>query len=282
MVYLIRRAMEIGALLNVTPQEIAEQLLTRRKVLREQLPNIIKTLDGESESLSPKVIKIKEKNDKNKNEISKYKELRDGLQSEARVLLDEIKLIQEELSNSGNMINLDPKWKKERMWEELQDIEFKIQTMALDQKSEKKMIEARKKILQQNEEWLKERKVSNPKMTIYIEKRRKMNSLYKEADKSHLEMIKRVQKGEPIHAKYILLKDEFIDINRQKDRAKELFKNSDRDVLFWENIISEGLDDLLQHANRVKEGSASTFVSKKKLINKIKLSKPKIKEAEEE
>jgi len=79
MVNLIRRAMEIGALLNVTPQDIAEQLLTRRKVLREQLPNIIKTLDGESESLSPKVIKIKEKNDKNKVEISKYKELRDGL-----------------------------------------------------------------------------------------------------------------------------------------------------------------------------------------------------------
>ena len=95
-------------------------------------------------------------------------------------------------------------------------------------------------------------------------------------------MIKRVQKGEPIHAKYIVTKDEFIDINRQKDRAKELFKNSDRDVLFWENIISEGLDDLLQHANRVKEGSASTFVSKKKLINKIKLSKPIIKGDEEE
>ena len=62
--------MEIGALLNVTPQEIAEQLLTRRKVLREQLPNIIKTLDGESESLSPKVIKIKEKKEKRiKNKI---------------------------------------------------------------------------------------------------------------------------------------------------------------------------------------------------------------------
>ena len=36
------------------------------------------------------------------------------------------------------MINLDPKWKKERMWEELQDIEFKIQTMALDQNLKKK------------------------------------------------------------------------------------------------------------------------------------------------
>ena len=274
--------MEIDALLNVTPQEIAEQLLTRRKVLREQLPNIIKTLDGESESLSPKVIKLKEKNDKNKIEISRHKERRDGLQTEARVLLDEIKLIQEELSNSGNMINLDPKWKKERMWEELQDIEFKIQTMALDQKSEKKMIEARKRILQQNEEWLKERKVSNPKMAIYIEKRKKMNALYKDADKSHLEMIKRVQKGEPIHAKYIVTKDEFIDINRQKDRAKELFKNSDRDVLFWENKISGGLEDLLQPANDVKNGSPSTFVSKNKLINKIKLSKPIIKGDEEE
>jgi uncharacterized coiled-coil DUF342 family protein len=178
------------------------------------------------------------------------------------------------------MVNLDPKWKKERMWEELEDIEFKIQTVALDQNAEKKMISARKRILQQNEEWLKERKNSNPGMATYIEKRKKVNLLYKSADKAHSEMIKRVQKGEPIHAKYILLREEFIDINRQKDRAKELLTKSERDILYWENVILSGYDELLKSNKKVEAGGASTFVSKKKKIKKINkiISKKEVEE----
>jgi hypothetical protein len=63
MVKLTGRHMETDTLLRVTPKEIAESLLLRRRVLKEQLPNIVKTLDGEGESLSPKVKKIKEKNE---------------------------------------------------------------------------------------------------------------------------------------------------------------------------------------------------------------------------
>ncbi len=279
---LFRGAMEMVDLLNVSPQDISAALLMRRKILRDQLPNIVKTLDSESESIAPKVQKMKGKNDIIKEEISKHKINRDSLQNEARVILNEIKTIHEELTNSGTMINLDPKWKKERMWEELEDIEFKIETMALDQKAERKMIDARKKILFQNEEWLRERKNSNPKMAIYIEKRKKMNSLYKNADKSHQEMIKRVKKGEPIHQKYIALRDEYIDINRQKDRAKELLKNSDRDIAFWENLGSEGLDNLMGPANQVKSGGVSSFVSKRKVGDNVKFKNNKKMEVEEE
>ncbi|MFQ3343807.1 MAG: hypothetical protein ACKVI6_05325 [Candidatus Poseidoniales archaeon] len=280
MVKLIGAAMETDALLKVTPQEIAEALLMRRRVLQDQLPIIVKRLDGDGEAIAPKVIKNKEKNDKIKDEIAKYKNTRDTFQKEAREILNDIKEIQEELTKSGNMVNLDPKWKKERMWEELEDIEFKIQTVALDQNAEKKMISARKRILQQNEEWLKERKNSNPGMATYIEKRKKVNLLYKSADKAHSEMIKRVQKGEPIHAKYILLREEFIDINRQKDRAKELLTKSERDILYWENVILSGYDELLKSNKKVEAGGASTFVSKKKKIKKINkiISKKEVEE----
>ena len=130
--------MDTESLLSVTPEEIAKTLLIRRKALKDQLPNIIKNLDNESEALAPKLAKIKEKNEKIKEKISEIKKRRDNNQKEAGEIWKEIKDIQNELTESGNMINLDPKWKKERMMEELEEIEFNIQTVALDHKAEKK------------------------------------------------------------------------------------------------------------------------------------------------
>jgi len=251
------------SLLSVTPEEIAKTLLIRRKALKDQLPNIIKNLDNESEALAPKLAKIKEKNEKIKEKISEIKKRRDNNQKEAGEIWKEIKDIQNELTESGNMINLDPKWKKERMMEELEEIEFNIQTVALDHKAEKKMIDARRNIIRQNELWLKERKASNPQMAEFIEKRKKMNSLYKAADKEHREMIKNVNLGEPIHAKYVNIKTELVDIERQRDRAKQLLKNLDRDISYWENIILDGFDELMTLAMKVQQGGVSSFTSNK-------------------
>lgn len=251
------------SLLSVTPEEIAKTLLIRRKALKDQLPNIIKNLDNESEALAPKLAKIKEKNEKIKEKISEIKKRRDNNQKEAGEIWKEIKDIQNELTESGNMINLDPKWKKERMMEELEEIEFNIQTVALDHKAEKKMIDARRNIIRQNELWLKERKASNPQMAEFIEKRKKMNSLYKAADKEHREMIKNVNLGEPVHAKYVNIKTELVDIERQRDRAKQLLKNLDRDISYWENIILDGFDELMTLAMKVQQGGVSSFTSNK-------------------
>jgi hypothetical protein len=149
------------------------------------------------------------------------------------------------------------------MIEELEEIEFNIQTVALDHKAEKKMIDARKNIIRQNELWLKERKSSNPQMADFIEKRKKMNSLYRAADKEHREMIRNVNLGEPVHAKYISKKTELRDINRQRDRAKQLLKNLDRDISYWQNTILDGFNGLMTLANKVEQGGVSSFASNK-------------------
>ena len=153
---------------------------------------------------------------------------------------------------------------------------FNIQTVALDHKAEKKMIDARRNIIRQNELWLKERKSSNPQMADFIEKRKKMNTLYKAADKEHREMIKNVNLGEPVHTKYVARKTELGDINRQRDRAKQLLKNLDRDISYWENTILDGFDELMTLAKRVQQGRESSFASNKnkkvkKDINDIKM-----------
>lgn len=274
------RHVDTETLLSVTPKEIAAALLIRRKALKDQLPNIIKNLDNESEALTPKLTKIKEKNEKIKIKISEIKKRRDTHQKEAGEIWRQIKDIQNELIESGNMISLDPKWKKERMIEELEEIEFNIQTVALDHKAEKKMIDARRNIIRKNELWLKERKSSNPQMADFIEKRKKMNTLYKAADKEHREMIRNVNLGEPVHAKYVARKTELGDINRQRDRAKQLLKNLDRDISYWENTILDGFDELMTLAKKVQQGRESSFASNKN--KKVKNDINDIKMEEEE
>ena len=274
------RHVDTETLLSVTPEEIVAALLIRRKALKDQLPNIIKNLDNESEALIPKLTKMKEKNEKIKIKISEIKKRRDIYQKEAGEIWGKIKLIQNELIESGNMISLDPKWKKERMTEELEEIEFNIQTVALDHKAEKKMIDARRNIIRQNELWLKERKSSNPQMADFIEKRKKMNTLYKAADKEHREMIRNVNLGEPVHAKYIAIKKELADINRQNHKAKRLLKNLDRDISYWENIILDGFDELMTLAKKVQQGKESSFASNKNKKAKNDINNIKMEEEE--
>ena len=83
--------MDTEDLLRITPKEIAESLLIRRTVLKDQLPNIIKNLDNESESLTPKMAKILEKNNKINFKISEIKNKRDLCQKEAGEIWNEIK-----------------------------------------------------------------------------------------------------------------------------------------------------------------------------------------------
>ena len=76
-----------------------------------------------------------------------------------------------------------------------------IQTRALDQISERKMLEERKKIIDENDAWLKNRKNANPEMLEYIENRKEMSKLFKKADKFHREMIVKVEKAQPLYEK---------------------------------------------------------------------------------
>ena len=99
--------------------------------------------------------------------VAKLKGERDAAQVEARDLIPKVKEHRDVLVDSGGMVNLDPDWKKEKLLEELDEIEENIQTSALDHKAEKMMIERRKKLIDQNERWLKDRRDSNPEMAEY-------------------------------------------------------------------------------------------------------------------
>ena len=258
--------MESDTLLAVTPNQMAQALLDRRILLKEQLPTVIRTLEAEEQNLSPKVARIVD-NHKQANEVvAKLKEVRDHAQIEARNLIQKVKQHRNVLVDSGGMVNLDPDWKKEKLLEELDEIEENIQTSALDHKAEKKMIERRKKLIEQNEKWLKERRDSNPDMAEYIDSRREMSHQFMVANKAHRNMMKAVEKAQPLHDKKVAMQAEIREVRRQLDRAKELLSQSDHAIEHWQRRLKDGYSelgigfpDLLRDMNQVQNGGASSF-----------------------
>ena len=180
------------------------------------------------------------------------------------------------------MINLDPSWKKEKMFEEIEDIEKKIETSALDHKAERKLLDKRKKLIEENDKWLKQRRDLNPEMVTYIDARREMNKLYRLADKSHRKMLDGVEKAQPQHEKQQKIRDDLREIRRQLDRARELLSQSDRAIEYWERRLDkgfgelgDGFKDLLSAQRKVAEGGDSSFARKKKIKKLENISKKK-------
>ena len=163
--------MEVDELLAIGPEQLAQALLVRREVLKQELPNVIRNLEAEEESLEPRVKRAVESHRKANGMVAKYKEERNLSQSKATKLLRDVKDSRDSLIKTGGMVNLDPNWKKEKLLDELEEIEDKIQTSALDHRSERKLLDRRKKLLGENEKWLKSRRDANPEMSRLIDSR---------------------------------------------------------------------------------------------------------------
>ena len=273
--------MDIESLLSVKPEDLAKSLLQRRLMLKESLPGVIRNLEAEEEALSPKAERFSKSYEEANSKVAEFKQTRDKAQSEAGVLISEVKLIRKRIDESGGMVNLDPKWRKERLIERIEEIEHKIQTSALDQKSERNLLDKRKALVYQNDKWLKERKDSNPDMLEYIEKSKRMSNLYKKADSFHAKMIEAVKRAQPTYEKSTSAHVELREIRSQLDRARELLKQSDRAIEHWETRLQKGfgdmgpgLPDLLKGHNRVSGGGASSFSKSTKPKSK-KSNKPK-------
>ena len=269
--------MDAQLLLEVRPEELAEGLLSRWKALEEQLPSVIRNLEAEEESLLPRMKRAIEAHRIANESVASKKEERNSSQAVARSKLTEVKESVELLSTKGGMVSLDPEWKKIKLLEELENIEAKIETSALDHKEERKLIAKRRKVIEQNEKWLKDRRESNPEMSKYIESRKVMISNFKVSESAHSRMLKAVEKAQPLYEKKVKLQTEIRDTRRQLDRAKELYAQSSDAISLWEGKLASGFgdevsgfDDLLLDMNRVLEGGPSSFAKKRVEKKKVR------------
>ena len=124
---------------------------------------------------------------------------------------------------------------------------------------ERKLLSERKALLKKNDEWLEKRRTENPEMSEYADSSRKMQTLFKEADKLHLEMLKHVEKREPIHAEFVEKRAELRNSVRQVERSRALIEQSESAIAFWESALENGLEDLLKNAKQVESGGGSSI-----------------------
>ena len=265
--------MDTSELMKVTPDGLASALLNRRMLLKDSLPGVIRNLEAEEDALSPKLERMKKSFDESNSKVAKFKTERDKYQARAGTLIPDVKRIRAKLTESGGMISLDPKWKKMKLLEQIEEIETKIQTSALDHKSERKLIEKRRELISENDKWIRERKDSNPEMSDYLEKSREMSKLFKKADKAHSSMIGAVSKAQPLYEKLNIATEEIREIRSQLDRAKELLAQSDKAIDYWERRIKDGFGDLgpgfrdiLRGQKNVEKGGNSSFYKNSKKV----------------
>ena len=265
--------MDTSELMKVTPDGLASALLNRRMLLKDSLPGVIRNLEAEEDALSPKLERMKKSFDESNSKVAKFKTERDKYQARAGTLIPDVKRIRAKLTESGGMVSLDPKWKKMKLLEQIEEIETKIQTSALDHKSERKLIEKRRELISENDKWIRERKDSNPEMSDYLEKSREMSKLFKKADKAHSSMIGAVSKAQPLYEKLNIATEEIREIRSQLDRAKELLAQSDKAIDYWERRIKDGFGDLgpgfrdiLRGQKNVEKGGNSSFYKNSKKV----------------
>ena len=265
--------MDTSELMRVTPDDLASALLNRRMLLKDSLPGVIRNLEAEEDALSPKVDRMKKTFDEANDKVVKFKANRDEFQALAGTLIPDVKRIRTKLNDSGGMISLDPKWKKMRLLEQIEEIENKIQTSALDHKSERKLLEKRRALISENDKWIRDRKDSNPEMAEYLEKNREMSKLFKKADKEHSLMMEAVTKAQPLYEKMTSASEEIREIRSQLDRAKELLAQSDKAIDYWEKRIENGFGDmgpgfrdLLKGQKNVDMGGSSSFAKRSRKL----------------
>ena len=269
--------MDTNELMSVTPDELASALLNRRILLKDSLPGVIRNLEAEEDSLSPKLDRLKKSFKEANDKVARLKTERDHFQTRACSLIPEVKRIRTKLDESGGMISLDPKWKKMKLLEQLEEIEINIQTSALDHVSERKLIEKRRALISENDKWIRDRKASNPEMTDYLQKSKEMSKLFKKADKLHSSMIGAVSKAQPIYEKLTSASEEIKEIRSQLDRARELLAQSDKAIGYWEKRIENGFGDLgvgfrdlLRGQKNVDEGGSSSFAKSSRKLRDTK------------
>tara|TARA_B100002051_G_scaffold30935_1_gene23994 strand:- start:117 stop:797 length:681 start_codon:yes stop_codon:yes gene_type:complete len=178
------------------------------------------------------------------NDIDRFRQERDEAHSEAKELRIKVEKIQDDLVKTGKMKSLDPRWKKDKLLSELDSIDDRIQTSALDHVEERKLLEERRRLIRRNDEWLEERKQANPELATYVQGRKDMSRLYQSGNKAHQDMIQALEKSASDRKKFNQTRKELRDTKIQLEAAARLMAESEQAITYWTRRKEEGIGEL--------------------------------------
>ena len=90
--------MDTSELMRVTPDELASALLKRRMLLKDSLPGVIRNLEAEEDTLSPRLDRMRKSFDEANEKVAKFKAERDDFQTSAGALIPDVKRIRKKLN----------------------------------------------------------------------------------------------------------------------------------------------------------------------------------------
>ncbi|CAI8187008.1 MAG: Uncharacterised protein [Methanobacteriota archaeon] len=278
--------MSVEELVNVPPEGIIDLLLTRRRLLQDQLPYMIQGLEETRDQMQIAYDTLKPKYLKKMDEINRFRMERDEAHSEAKELRNKVEKLQDDLARNGQMKSLDPRWKKDKLLSELDSIDDRIQTSALDHVEERKLLEERRKLIRRNDDWLEERKQANPELAEYVQARRDMSRLYQSGNRAHQDMIQTLEKSASSRKKFNQTRKDLRDAKTQLEAAGRLMEESEQAISYWarrkENGIGEiepdpmlknpkfHIHNLGEKAQRIREGNTSAAGRRRKKRNRKK------------
>lgn len=272
--------MDVNKLLAMTPEEVAKAIIARRHDLSDVLPEVVRSRKEELNHLKPMVDEALSERDKVTSQVATLKEKRNSSQAEAKKLRVKLTALRETLVSEKRLKNPNPAWAKEKLATQLEELEQKLETSALDLNAERKLLRQMKELSRSHDEWVNERIESDPGMKEYQDGWKMFHQLLEDADAAHEELTKLAPASEDHHQKYSDHRDIQKDAQRQHDRAKSLLDSTDEIIKYWNHRIDNGFDDL-------KDGSgdlmaASRMVAEGKPSSMPRVEKPEKEEGEEE
>ena len=272
--------------MNVSPEEIIHLLLTRRRLLQDQLPYMIQGLEETRDQMQISYDALKPKYLAKMDEINRFRMERDEAHSEAKELRIKVGKLQDELVKSGQMKSLDPRWKKDKLLSDLDAIDDRIQTSALDHVEERKLLEERRRLIRRNDDWLEDRKQANPELASYVQARRDMSRLYQSGNKAHQDMIQSLEKSASSRKKFNETRKDLRDSKVQLEAAARLMSESEQAIAYWTRRKEEGIGELEpdlmlkepkfhihnlgQKAQSIRDGKTSSAGQRRKKRNRKK------------
>ena len=138
------------------------------------------------------------------------KQQRDEARTKIRTIIEEIKMRTQKITE---LMKQTPKRSQRELQEELESVEWKIQTTTLDLQEEKRLVENVKQLGTQLNVY---KKIERQNLKI-IELRKELKALEKEGDAAHEELTVIAQKSQGIHARMLAKISESKNIKGEAD-----------------------------------------------------------------
>jgi len=284
--------MDPAALLSMPSDLLAKAVLHRREQLLESLPEQISQLKSELGGTSPVATETGNKRDDVNTKVASLKLERNKYKAEAFDLIRRSKELRELLISEGRLKNPDPQWAKDKLVEQIAQMEQDFETRAGDHKAERKFLRTIKELTSKHRDEVKARIASNPELGELNEIQSKIKPLFEAAEKAHDAMVELVGESDELHTSWTSVVEEQRILHSRLFRAESALENSLKATEYWEKRLQDGFGDLgiagfpdlYAAANNIKEGGMSSIAVRRqtKLQRDARESTNKAKEGEEE